>query len=214
MNITIITDNTVYKKGLKSEWGFSCLVETKGAPRILFDTGATGSVLLHNMKKLAIDPKGIDSVLISHDHWDHTGGLKEFLGINDNVRLYLPASFHSQSPKAKEVTKLKGPIEIQKDVYSTGELKRIEQSMIVKSPRGLVVIAGCSHQGVGNILAASSEFGRPIALIGGLHGFREFDLIKDLSLVCATHCTQHKREIKKLYPEKFTEGGAGRIIEI
>ena len=51
-------------------------------------------------------------------------------------------------------------------------------------------------------------------LIGGLHGFREFDKIKDLGLICPTHCTQHKSEIQSLYPEKFTEGGVGRIIEI
>ena len=213
MRITIIADNTVYSQGLKKEWGFAALVEIENTPKILFDTGAKGSVLLYNMQKLNIDPKSIDCVFISHDHWDHRGGLREFLNINNNVKLYLPYSFYSK-PKAKDVVKVKDPINIYQNVYSTGELEGIEQSMIIKLDRGLVVIAGCSHPGVGAILSKASDFGAPIALVGGLHGFREFDLARDLDLICATHCTQYKERIKKLYPEKFVEGGAGRIIQI
>jgi len=52
------------------------------------------------------------------------------------------------------------------------------------------------------------------AVIGGMHGFSEFELFKDLELICPTHCTQHKAELKKLYPQKYIDGGAGRIIEI
>jgi len=131
MNITIISDNTIYRSGLKSEWGFSCLVELGDTPRILFDTGTSGSVLLYNMKKLNIDPKSIDCIFISHDHWDHTGGLKEFLSINSNVKLYVPYSFYSE-PKVKEFVKVKDPINIYPNVYSTGELERIEQSIVIK----------------------------------------------------------------------------------
>ena len=213
MKITIISDNTVYKPGLKSEWGFSCLVELENTPKILFDTGASGSVLLYNMKKLNIDPKSISCVFISHDHWDHTGGLRDFLKINNNVKLYLPYSFYSMAG-VKEVVEVKDSIEIYQNVYSTGRLSGIEQSLIVKLIRGLVIIAGCSHPGVGNILKSGSNFGKVIALIGGLHGFSEFSLIKDLDLVCATHCTQYKREIMKLYPGRFVEGGSGKVIEL
>ena len=213
MKITIISDNTIYKEGLKKEWGFAALVEVENTPRILFDTGASGSVLLYNMQKLDINPESIDCIFVSHGHWDHTGGLEDFLGVNDNVKLYLPYSFHSK-PKAKEIIKVKGPINIYQNVYSTGELEEIEQSMIIKIGKGLVVIAGCSHPGVGNILNSASNFGKVIVLIGGLHGFREFDLVKDLDLICATHCTQYKEQIKKLYPEKFIEGGAGREITV
>ncbi|MBL7197417.1 MAG: MBL fold metallo-hydrolase [Candidatus Omnitrophica bacterium] len=213
MKITIISDNTVYKPGLRNEWGFSCLVEIENTPRILFDTGASGSVLLYNMEKLNIDPKTIDCVFISHDHWDHIGGLKDFLNINNNVKLYLPYSFYSKA-KAKEVINVKGSINIYPNVYLTGEFEGIEQSMVVKIERGLVVIVGCSHPGIGNILNSAKQFGKVIALIGGLHGFSDFDLVKDLDLICATHCTQYKDKIKNLYPEKFVEGGAGKIIEI
>ena len=215
MKITIISDNTVHRPGLREEWGFSCLVEIEGTPRILFDTGASGSILLHNIEKLNIDPKSIDSVFISHDHWDHTGGLKDFLKLNDNVKLYLPYSFSSLAePSAREVIKVKDSVKIYENVFSTGELSEIEQSMVVKTAGGLVVIAGCSHPGVENILNSTKQFGKVVALIGGLHGFRAFDLVKDLDLICATHCTQYKDKIKSLYQEKFVEGGAGKEIEI
>lgn len=215
MKITIISDNTVYKPGLKTEWGFSCLIEIENTPKILFDTSASGSVLLHNMEKLNIEPKTIDCVFISHDHWDHIGGLKSFLKLNDNVKLYLPySSFSFIKPRARELIKVKNSVEIYENVFSTGQLKNIEQSMAVKTDRGLVVIVGCSHPGVGNILNSARQFGKVIALIGGLHGFSDFDLVKDLDLICATHCTEYKERIKKVYPEKFVEGGAGKIIEI
>jgi len=56
MKITIIYDNEVSEEGLEADWGFSCLVEVYGK-KILFDTGADGSILLGNMEKLDIDPK-------------------------------------------------------------------------------------------------------------------------------------------------------------
>jgi len=213
MKITIIYDNEVYKKGLKSNWGFSCLVEIENTPRILFDTGTSGSILLDNMRKLVINPESIGEVFISHAHLDHTGGLSDFLKVNKNVKIYIPISFSSLS-KAKEVISVSAPLKIHKNVFSTGELKGIEQSMVVKTEKGLVVIAGCSHPGVGNILKAASQFGKVYALIGGLHGFKEFSLLKDLDLVCATHCTQFKSEIKNLYPQKYIEGGAGKVIQL
>ncbi len=213
MKITIIYDNEAYKKDLKADWGFSCLVEIENTPKILFDTGANGLILLHNMEKLGIDPCIIDEIFISHSHWDHTGGLSDFLKINKNVKVYVPSSF--PKPRgAKEVTSVKDPFQIHENVFSTGELSGIEQSLAVKTEKGIVVIAGCSHSGVGNILNAASNFGDVYALIGGLHGFREFGLLKDLNLVCATHCTQFKSEIKKLYPEKYIEGGAGKVIMV
>jgi len=85
---------------------------------------------------------------------------------------------------------------------------------VVKTKKGLVIIAGCSHPGVKNILEAASDFGKPAILIGGLHGFSEFDLVEDLEFICPTHCTQFKSEIISRYPEKYISGGAGKIIEI
>lgn len=209
MKVTIIYDNTAFRKDLQADWGFSCLVETNTS-KILFDTGSNGSILLANMKKLEIDPLSIEEIFISHLHWDHIGGLKDILRLNPNIkRIYLPSPLSLEN----EVV-LKEPTKIHENIFSTGELEGIEQSMGVITNKGVVLIVGCSHPYMGNILDAARRFGEIYAIIGGMHGFSEFELFKNLKLICPTHCTQHKLELKKLYPEKHIEGGVGRIIEI
>ena len=210
MKITIIYDNEVWKKGLKADWGFSCLLEVYNR-KILFDTGTNGSILLENMSKLNIEPTDIEEIFISHAHNDHTGGLSTFLHINA-VPVYVPPSY--QRLTGSTIIPVKRPMEIHENIFSTGELKGREQSLVVKTEKGLVVIVGCSHPGVGTILNAASQWGDVTALIGGLHGFSNYELLKDLDLICATHCTQHKSEIKSRYPDKYVEGGAGKIIEL
>ena len=86
--------------------------------------------------------------------------------------------------------------------------------MGVKTDNELVLIVGCSHPKMENILKAASQFGKVYAIIDGLHGFNKFELFKDLGVICPTYCTQHIAEIKSLYPGKYIEGGAGKIIEI
>jgi 7,8-dihydropterin-6-yl-methyl-4-(beta-D-ribofuranosyl)aminobenzene 5'-phosphate synthase len=213
MKITLVYDNEVHTTGLEPDWGFSCLIEKEGTPHILFDTGANGSILLSNMKKLGLDPLSIGIVVISHAHWDHTGGLSRFLDENEDVKVYIPGT--CQKPKgAREVVVVKEALEISGGVFSTGELKGIEQSLAVRTEKGLTVIAGCSHPGVESILKTASRFGVLHALVGGLHGFRQFDVVKDLNIICPCHCTQYKPEIKALYPEKYVAGGAGKVLNI
>lgn len=213
MKITIIYDNTAYNKNLQADWGFSCLVEAKGTPKILFDTGTDGPILLSNMKKLNIDPDSIDEIFISHAHFDHTGGLSAFLNVNRDVKIYAPASFRGVR-RAKEVISVSDSLQIHENVFSTGELEHIEQSMAVKTDKGIVLIVGCSHPNMAHILDAASQFGKVYAIIGGLHGFKEYELFEDFELICPTHCTQHKAEIRSLYEKATIEGGAGRIIEL
>ena len=211
MKVTLIYDNDVYKQGLRAHWGFSCLVEVDNTPRILFDTGADGSILLSNMEKLNIDPASIDEVIISHPHHDHVGGLSSFLNVRRDVRVFVPRSLR-QTPNAREVIRVSGPLQIHENVFSTGELGRIEQSMAVKTDRGIALIVGCSHPRMANILAAVSGLGKVYAVVGGLHGFREYELFKDLELICPAHCTEHKAQIRALYPEATVEGGVGQVI--
>ena len=213
MEVTLVYDNTTCKRNLLPDWGFSCYIEIENTPIILFDTGASGTILLHNIKKLGIDPASIDIIVVSHAHWDHTGGLPELLKVNRSACLYLPASFQAALPD-RVVIKVDNPMEITGNVFSTGELRGMEQSLVVKTDTGLVVIAGCSHPGVRCIMGAASSYGKVSTLIGGLHGFREFDLLRDLHSVCACHCTQYQSEIKKLYPDKWLDGGVGRVIAI
>ncbi|MES0446909.1 MAG: MBL fold metallo-hydrolase, partial [Desulfobacterales bacterium] len=72
--ITILADNCVSRAGLIGEHGFSALIE-KGDEKFLFDTGP-GMSLPHNTKKLEKDLRHLDKIIISHGHYDHTGGLK------------------------------------------------------------------------------------------------------------------------------------------
>jgi len=212
MKIKILYDNTAFLPGLKPDWGFSCLVETHNRT-ILFDTGSNGSILLENMKKLDIDPLSIDEVFISHAHFDHVGGLSAFLNENNNVTIYVPISLRGIR-NVKEIIYVDEPKELHENIFSTGELDHIEQSMAVKTDKGLVMIVGCSHPKMENILKVASQFGKIYAIIGGLHSFNTFELFKDLGVICPTHCTQHIAEIKSLYPEKYNEGGVGKTIEI
>jgi len=213
MKITIIYDNETIREDLIADWGFACLVEAHGE-KILFDTGANGDILLGNMKTLGIDPGSIDRVVISHAHWDHTGGLAAFLGTNRDVALYIPSSYRVQADAAREVVVVTGPLEIREGIFSTGELRGVEQALVVMTEGGPVVVAGCSHPGVGEILRAASAHGTVYALIGGLHGSTEFELMEKLGLVCATHCTEFKGEIASRCPDTCIEGGAGAVIDL
>lgn len=78
MEITVLTENTVSRRGLLAEHGLSVLVE-EGGKRILFDTGQSG-VYIHNAEQLGISLEGLDAIVLSHGHYDHTGGLPEFPG--------------------------------------------------------------------------------------------------------------------------------------
>ncbi|RLF37862.1 MAG: MBL fold hydrolase, partial [Thermoplasmata archaeon] len=79
MRLTIVYDNEVFEENpnLKSDWGFSCFIE--GKEKILFDTGTRGDILVSNMKALNVDPREINKIVISHEHFDHNGGLGEVL---------------------------------------------------------------------------------------------------------------------------------------
>lgn len=77
MRVTCLVDNEALP-GLRSEHGLSFLIDTPDGS-VLFDTGASGDVLLHNMRELGIAPQSIDAVAISHAHRDHTGGLEALL---------------------------------------------------------------------------------------------------------------------------------------
>jgi len=211
VKVTIIYDNTTFRKNLQADWGFSALIQVKGR-NILFDTGANEDILLSNMEKLKVNPKEIGYVFISHPHWDHTGGLSSFLQLNNKVKLWIP-SYLPEAKNAREVIEVKKPTKLYEGIYSTGELDGIEQFLCVETEKGIVIIAGCSHPRMEHILKTASQFGKVYGIIGGLHGTRP-ESLKDLDLICPTHCTQYKSEIKSLYPEKYIEGGAGKIMEV
>lgn len=209
VKITIIYDNTSISGDLHADWGFACLIET-GEKTILFDTGAKGDILLHNMERLNISPKKPDTVFISHDHWDHVDGLPAFLEKNPDVTIYVPESFKSPTPPG--TIRISEQTELAPGIWSTGELESIEQSLVIGEKTSLTIIAGCSHPGVSTILEAASRIGKVDNLAGGLHGFSDFSALEPLAKICPTHCTEYIDEIKNHYPEKYIPGGAGTIL--
>jgi len=212
MKITIVYDNDVRSRNLKGGWGFSSLIEIPNIRPILFDTGADSPTLLHNMKELGIDAKRIGIIVISHTHGDHTGGLRDILEVNKEAEIYVPASFGGTIP-GRKVNTVTGPTKISERAFSTGELKGIEQSLAIKTDKGILVITGCSHPGVGEIIDTAARFGKIYGIIGGFHGFRDFSRLRGLSLISPCHCTQYKSEIMELFPEQCIRCGAGLVLE-
>ncbi len=231
MRITVLYDNKAYKPNLDSGWGFSCLI--CGAEKtILFDTGPCGA-MPSNMEKLKIDARGIDAVVLSHIHGDHTGGLLSFLKKNPNVAVYLPGSFPTKfknkvrDNKANTV-EIEGPIKICTDVHSTGQLgKRIkEQALIIRTERGLIVITGCAHPGVVNVVNAAKDLMKEdiLLLIGGFHleWARKSKIEKIISsfkrlgvrYAGPCHCTGEKARslFEKHFGRNYIRVGAGKEI--
>ncbi|MFP4629434.1 MAG: MBL fold metallo-hydrolase [Desulfohalobiaceae bacterium] len=210
MKISIVYDNTAYLSYLQPDWGFACLIQDSGLPRLLFDTGANGRILLDNMEKMGIDPRDIDIVFISHGHFDHAGGLQTFLQANTQALVYVPSSFKTGGHK--NILSLDKPQKIADHMYSTGELAGIEQSLVLETGDYALLVTGCSHPGLDRILQAVAQLGKVSGIVGGLHGFADFQLLKDMQWICPTHCTLYKAEIESLYPDKYLPGGAGQVI--
>ena len=72
MTIHLLYDNQAVRPHIASGWGFSCLIDG----RILFDTGEAGPELLNNLKEMEVSLDEIEALVLSHPHWDHTGGVK------------------------------------------------------------------------------------------------------------------------------------------
>jgi len=200
MKITILYDNNA-KPGLASGWGFSCLVENER--KILFDTGDNGEKLICNFGKLNIEPKSVDIVVLSHNHWDHVDGLEGFRKLNAEAQVIYPKTFSH-------------PTELSTDIYSTGALGTAikEQALVAKTQKGNIVVTGCAHPGLENIIKKSKELGEIYGVIGGFHGFLRLDELEGIKLIAPCHCTQYIEEIKQKYPDQFKEIKAGSVIEL
>ena len=186
IKISVLYDNISLRDDMIKDWGFSCLIQ--GMPKtVLFDTGASGKILLNNMSKLGLNPQQIETVLISHDHKDHTGGLAELLDVNQNIEVWLP-NFFSQtfkdsiSAKGAELVEVNKFQNICEGVYTTGIISGWikEQSLILDTHKGLILITGCAHPRIVKIIDhVISLFDKHIYLVmGGFHlaGFEEMEI--------------------------------------
>jgi 7,8-dihydropterin-6-yl-methyl-4-(beta-D-ribofuranosyl)aminobenzene 5'-phosphate synthase len=231
--ITVVYDNNPYREGLETAWGFSCLV--KGTDKaILLDTGGDGRVLLANMRKLEISPREIDAVFISHTHRDHVGGLHYLLKENRQITTYLPGSFPDSFKRdvekhGSEAISVHGTVKICDGVYSTGELGTAprEQSLVVRTARGLVIVTGCAHPGIERVVRMARErFGGEVLLVlGGFHltGKSKAEIeavitgLKKLGVrhVAPCHCTGDAARMlfMQAYSEGFIDAGVGKVID-
>jgi len=234
MTISVIYNNVDFNKMLTSAWGMSCVIE--GFDKIiLFDTGGDGNILLSNMDKMGIKHEKVDIVVLSHIHGDHTGGLWKFLKVNPHVIVYLPSSFpedFKQRIKDRKVrfVEVVRPIEIFPGAYSTGELGTSirEQSLILKTKQGLIIITGCSHPGIVTIVNRAIQISQEkIYLItGGFHlggaNAREIKrIINELKAlgvekIAPSHCTGERaiNSFKDAWKHNFIEAGCGAVIKV
>jgi 7,8-dihydropterin-6-yl-methyl-4-(beta-D-ribofuranosyl)aminobenzene 5'-phosphate synthase len=216
-------------RNLEPAWGFSCLVEG-AAKTILFDAGGDGAILLANMEKMGIDPGQVEAVFLSHIHGDHTGGLGRFLDMNSKVEIFAPQSFperflENMRSVTGKVVPVDEPVRLCRGVWTTGEMgtRLKEQSMVIETGQGLVVITGCAHPGIVEIvLKAKAILNQPVYLVmGGFHLFgygagdtkKVIDRLKNLGVqkVGPSHCTGDEQIgiFQKAWGKDFINLGLG-----
>jgi len=233
VTITIVYDNNPYDPRLQTAWGFGCLVETSETT-ILFDTGGDGEILLGNMETLGIEPGNIEIVVLSHFHGDHTGGMESLLTTGVRPIVYVPRSFpfnfKSRVQAYAELVEVQEATMIANGIYSTGEMGTgiIEQALILSTSRGLVVVTGCAHPGISDVVNRARGIGGDeiYLVLGGFHlgGASEVrikEIISDfqrlgVQKVAPCHCTGDKAIalLREAYGEDLIENGAGQVMEI
>jgi 7,8-dihydropterin-6-yl-methyl-4-(beta-D-ribofuranosyl)aminobenzene 5'-phosphate synthase len=217
IRVTVIVENAVKDPKLLAEHGLAYWIEYQGH-RLLFDTGQ-GKVLAGNAYQLGIPIHESDAIILSHGHYDHTGGVSEILNMPLQIDVYAhPAAFAPKSIRNADGTSreismpfasqkaiktfatrsiavesateiydgffLTGPVPRRTDFEDTGGSFFLDndctkpdpliddQSVFFETMEGIVVLLGCAHSGVVNILQFIDELthGKPIrAVIGGMH---------------------------------------------
>ena len=236
MQIKILFDSVALDNRFLTGWGVSYLIDG----RVLFDTGEKSSSLLRNMKNMDVDISNLKTVVISHDHWDHRGGLWGVLKENPKLRVYACPNFNkrfknrveSHGGQLIEVDKF---TQVYKNIYSTGEIERRyafrympEQALILRTSNGLTILTGCAHAGIIRIIESVKQniSGNIHFILGGFHLMGKhnktiepiIDKFKQLGVkkVAPAHCSGKNatKLFKEVYRENFVEAKVGKIIDI
>jgi len=271
VRITTLVENTASRPGLLAEHGLSFWIEYADK-RLLFDTGQS-DILIQNAKVLGINLADADAIILSHGHYDHTGGLAAILDIAAKAKIYLhPAAiepkFSFKAPQARsigmsdsarkairnrQVICTQSPTHIFPGVTVTGQIPRInnfedvggaffldencqkpdelldDQTLFIESQKGLVIVFGCAHAGVVNILnyiADLTQATQFFAVLGGMHllrasneriektqtAFEQYNLQK----IGPAHCTGTKpiENFKNAFPEQYFTCSVGTQIDL
>ena len=249
MRIQNLIENTEGAAGCLCEHGLSFYIEA-GGRKILADTGASGAFLT-NAEKLGIDLSQVDTVIVSHGHYDHAGGLLAFAERNRGARIWInrlaaEPYYHKNNtmeryigmdPRIKalpQVEWVEGDRTIDQGIFLFGkalgrrlwpggnrELMRKagdvfrqdeflhEQYLVVEENGKRVLVSGCAHNGILNILDRYREiFGdMPEAVVSGFHMSRKSGYgERDLALIRET-----ARELKTLDTRFYTGHCTGEI---
>ncbi|RLE82474.1 MAG: MBL fold metallo-hydrolase [Thermoprotei archaeon] len=224
LKISVLVDNEP-GRGLFGEWGLSIYAEY-GKTKILFDADTNPSVLDYNAGKLEIDLSKLDFAVLSHYHYDHTGGFKLVGEVAPSLTVYVPPGpGHELEELGLKPVVVEKTVEVFKGVYVIGPLEAwkdfYEIALAIKlEGKGLVLLVGCSHPGVDKIaLKAQKDTGnRVYHVIGGFHGPSKETLDKLAEIatyISASHCSGNsaKNYLSRKYSEKYREVRTGTIIE-
>ena len=236
LRITVLYDNTAADARLTPAWGFAAAIEL-GGKTLLFDGGGDPAVLLANADSLGVDLRRVDAVAVSHAHGDHTHGLQGLVQRGVRVPLYALPEFGSavrgRFDDAFTVSEAAPGDELVPGVFTTGTMEDPgvgipEQSLVIPTDSGLVVVTGCAHQGIVAIVRRAIELhGGPVRLVvGGFHLAAKSDAevraiiaeLRDLGVrsVGATHCTgqQAIAAFAAAYGADFVPVGVGRVLVV
>ncbi len=233
LTIKVAYDNYVADPACRSDWGFACVV-TGPEKTILFDAGGKGDLLLANLEAMRVRPTDVRSVVISHNHGDHTGGLLPFLKENRDVSVFLPAgtpeAFASDvGAAAATVTVVNQPAEVCKGVFVLGHTMSpvtVEQSLVLETGQGLVIVTGCAHPGIVAITKrAKEELRRDVFMVlGGFHLLKHSEeevngVIRELKAlgvrkVGPSHCSGDRAiaMFKEAFGDGFVRLGVGQVV--
>ncbi|MEL0097791.1 MAG: MBL fold metallo-hydrolase [Planctomycetaceae bacterium] len=227
LEIRVVFDNTSAREDLNRSWGFSAVVDF-GGRRLLFDAGSDPILLLEHLEKMQIDPKTIDQAIIS------LRGVYWVFEKNPKMKVHFLDSFPDEAFRRAAAMKMKpnrvkGPFQVIPGIYSTGTVEGLpsEQSLIIETSQGLVMIVGCSHPGLVKLVETAQTQREKKAvslLLGGFHLLRKepaeiqatIKQLEDLNVkaVIPAHCSGDlaKQLFQRNSGDRYHTAGAGRRI--
>ncbi len=159
-------DRPALVKACKAAWGLAVLLEIDGR-RIPFNAGGEEGLMRNNMEALQIDPKTLDAVVISHHHWEMVDGIGYLLRENPNLPVYATAMITNElgiNAWAKNFKHVYGKLQLTPNVlllklksprFEGGPFGLNEIHMVIKTKEGLIILQGCGHPRIVNIMEKS-----------------------------------------------------------
>lgn len=217
--VKIVFEENQGEEGFIQGRGFSALIYNYFTDSfLLFDTGSDGESLVHNIEKCDVEISAIKKVIISHNHQEHSGGLEEIYNRNPDIEIYVPIenliTYRRKYSKAK-IIGVSEFTEIDTHIYSTGQLGTYlkEQALFLKTYEDeIIIIVGCAHPGLDEIITMAKSIAPIKAIIGGFHNSRNFISLQNIGFIGACHCTQNLNLIKERFPEQYNTINVGKAI--